>query len=162
MGVLRLIVALLLGAGLSQFPAFSDQYVQRLGGQVDALNAVARDFDASARNAGYSRDEALNDLSGTAFREAHAEDMRVTFARLDRLSADLTMLRTASPLERMLLPHRLRDTETLEATWGDFSPAVPVTSAGLAAGGIGFVLGWLLTALTGMVFRRRHDRVGWR
>ena len=57
--------------------------------------------------------------------------MRAVFARLDRARADLQMLRLAGPLERMLLPHRLRDPETLAATWGDFRPAVPVTAAGL-------------------------------
>ncbi|MEM9851772.1 MAG: DUF2937 family protein, partial [Pseudomonadota bacterium] len=36
----------------SQFPEFSQQYVQRLGGAVDELRRVAADFDASARAAG--------------------------------------------------------------------------------------------------------------
>ena len=40
-GFLRLAAAVCLAAALSQFPAFSDQYVQRLGGQVDALSRVA-------------------------------------------------------------------------------------------------------------------------
>lgn len=161
-GLLRLAVAVFCAVALSQFPAFSDQYVQRLGGQVDALSRVAADFDASAEGAGVTRDQALADLSGTAFRDAHQADMRDVFARLDRARADLQMLRIAGPLERMLLPHRLRDAETLAATWGDFRPAVPVTAAGLWAAGIGLVLGWLLTALPGLVFRRRQDRLGWR
>ncbi|MFD1882935.1 DUF2937 family protein [Paracoccus pacificus] len=161
MSILRLIPALALGAVLSQFPAFSDQYVQRLGGQVDALQAVAADFDASAEKAGYTREQALSDLSGSDFQTAHQGDMRQTFARLDKLSGDLTLLRTASPLERMLLPHRLGDMQTLRATWADFVPAVPVSFAGLAAGGIGFVLGWILAAMLGRPFRRR-DRLGWR
>ena len=88
--------------------------------------------------------------------------MRDVFARLDRARTDLQMLRIAGPLERMLLPHRLRDGETLAATWGDFRPAVPVTVAGLWAAGIGLVLGWLLTALPGLLFRRRLDPLGWR
>ena len=58
-GVLRLAVAVCVAIVLSQFPAFSDQYVQRLGGQVDALTRVAADFDASAEGAGLTRDQAL-------------------------------------------------------------------------------------------------------
>ena len=58
-GLLRLAVAVCLAIALSQFPAFSDQYVQRLGGQVDALSRVAAQFDASARAAGLTRDQAL-------------------------------------------------------------------------------------------------------
>ena len=72
------------------------------------------------------------------------------------------MLRIAGPLERMALPHRLRDAETLAATWGDFRPAVPVTVAGFWAAGIGLALGWWLTALHGLVLRRRQDHPGWR
>lgn len=160
-GVLRLLFAAVFAAGLSQFPAFSDQYVQRLGGQVDALAQVAADFDASATRAGLTRDQALTDLSGSTFRDLHQADMRQVFVRLDRAQADLALLRAASPLERMALPHRLRDTATLTATWGDFRPAVPVTIAGLSAAGIGFVLGLFIWSLLAMPFRRR-DRLGWR
>ena len=35
-------------AGLSQYPEFSQQYTQRLAGQVDALGLVVADFEASA------------------------------------------------------------------------------------------------------------------
>ena len=162
MRLLRLALAALVAALLSQFPAFSDQYVQRLGGQVDALTRVAEDFDASATRAGLTREEALADLSGSAFRDAHQGDMRAVFVRLDRARADLALLRVASPLERMALPHRLRDPETLAATWGDFRPALPITPAGLAAAGIGFVLGLILWSLLTLPFRRRQELRGWR
>lgn len=162
-GFLRLALALICAIALSQFPAFSDQYVQRLGGQVDALTRVAEDFDRSAATAGLTRDEALAELSGSQFRDLHQGDITRTFARLDHAAADLAMLRLASPLERMLLPHRLRDTETLTATWGDFAPSVPVTSAGLIAAGIGFAAGWLLFGLLTLPFRRRRrENLGWR
>ena len=39
-------------AGLSQYPEFSQQYTQRLGGQVDALSEVVADFEASAMRCG--------------------------------------------------------------------------------------------------------------
>lgn len=161
-GMLRLALALVCAICLSQFPAFSDQYVQRLGGQVDALTRVAQDFDASATEAGLTRDQALTDLGGTTFRDLHQADMVRSFARLEHARADLTMLRLADPLERILLPHRLRDPETLTATWEDFRPAVPVTSAGFMAAGIGFLLGWLLFGLLLLPFRRQQDRLGWR
>lgn len=158
-GILRLTLALMCAVGLSQFPAFSDQYVQRLGGQVDALSRLAQDFDDSAARAGLTRQEALADLSGSRFRDLHQADIRETFTQLENAASDLAMLRLASPLERLLLPHRLRDTDTLRATWGDFQPAVPVTSAGFMAAGIGFLLGWLLLGLLALPFHRR-DRLG--
>ena len=62
-GLLRLILALGFAVALSQFPAFSDQYVQRLGGQADALQKVAAEFDASADRAGLTRQAALEELA---------------------------------------------------------------------------------------------------
>ena len=50
---------LAVGAGTSQFPEFSQQYAQRLGGAVDALSEVVADFDTSAVAEGLSRSEAL-------------------------------------------------------------------------------------------------------
>ena len=49
--------------GLSQFPEFSQQYAQRLGGAVDELARVVEDFDADASDVGLNRDEALSQLS---------------------------------------------------------------------------------------------------
>lgn len=157
--VLTLAGALAGGAGLSQFPEFSQQYLQRLAGQVDALTVVVRDFDASAQKNGLSREEALAELQGTAFLDDRRQDLRRTFLRHARLSDNLVALREAGPLERLLMPQRLGDAETLAATWGDFRPAVPVTLDGLAAAGIGFLGGGL--ALSGLLslllwpFRRR-------
>ncbi|MDO5631518.1 MAG: DUF2937 family protein [Paracoccus sp. (in: a-proteobacteria)] len=157
-GLLRLGFAACCAAALSQFPAFSDQYVQRLGGQVDALTRVAADFDSSAARAGLTREQALADLSGSTFRDLHQRDMGRVFTRLEQARADLALLRAAAPLERIALPHRLRDPATLAATWGDFRPALPVTTAGLGAAAIGFGLGLgLWTALAALLRRRRAD-----
>lgn len=161
--LLRIAAALILAAALSQFPAFSDQYVQRLGGQIDAMSLVAEEFDASAARAGLDRAAALADLSGSRFRDAHRADMGRLFTRLDRARADYDMLRLAGPMERVLLPHRLRDPETLTATWNDFRPALPATRAGLMAGLLGAVLGWLVAGLLMLPFRRRaREPLGWR
>ncbi len=147
-------------AGLSQFPEFSQQYLQRLAGQVDALSEVTAEFDASAAKAGLSREEALASMSGTAFLGYRQDDMRRAFARQESLTSDLTLLRATGPFERVLLPHRFADRELLEATWTDFQPAMPVTTAGLATAGAGFLGGWLgIGAVLSLVlapFRRRR------
>lgn len=158
----KLIFAASLATGVagSQFPEFSQQYLQRLGGQYDALSQIAADFDASATRAGLTRDEALAQIKGSTFQDAHRTDMQNAFARLDRITSDLALLRAASPLERMALPHRLRDTQTLAATWADFRPAVPVTTDGFIATGLGFLAGLLglngLAAALRWPFRRRQ------
>jgi hypothetical protein len=153
-----LIASLATGIAGSQFPEFSQQYLQRLGGQYDALSQIARDFDASAKNAGLTRDTALAQIKGSTFQDAHREDMANAFARLDNVTADLALLRAASPLERMAFPHRFRDGQTFAATWADFRPAMPVTIEGAFATGIGFLAGLLslngLAAALRWPFRR--------
>jgi hypothetical protein len=157
--VLSLAGGLAGAAGLSQFPEFSQQYLQRLAGQVDALSEVTDEFDTSATKAGLSREDALASMSGTEFLGYRQEDMRRAFTRLDRLSSDLALLRETGPFERILLPHRFTDTALLQATWTDFEPAMPVTTAGLSTAGAGFVGGW--AAIGGLLsfifapFRRR-------
>jgi hypothetical protein len=43
------LVSGMFGAAIfSQFPEFTQQYMQRMGGQIDALGVVLHDFDASA------------------------------------------------------------------------------------------------------------------
>lgn len=147
------------GVALSQFPEFSQQYLQRLAGQVDALATVTADFDASAAKAGMTREDALASMQGSDFLGFRQADMRATFTRYDRLQSDLTMLREAGPVERLFLPQRFDDPVLLKATWGDFRPAVPATTAGLTTGAVGFAAGWAgVLALLSLIARpfRRH------
>lgn len=146
------------GAALSQFPEFSQQYLQRLAGQVDALSAVVTDFDRSAARNLLTRDQALDQMTGTAFLDDRRADLTATFARFTRLERNLADLRAASPLQRMTMPQKLGDAETLAATWADFRPAVPMTADGLISAAIGFLGGWLaasgLLSLLAWPFRR--------
>lgn len=146
--------------GLSQYPEFSQQYIQRLAGQVDALTVEVKRFDARALSEGLGREEALEALTGSDFLDGHQADERAMFARHTRLSENLTILRAASPLERLTLPHRMADGPTVQEVWGDFTPAVPVSVAGAASAGAGFLGGWLmimaLLAALAAPFRRKH------
>ncbi|WP_439155652.1 DUF2937 family protein [Yoonia sp.] len=160
--MLCLVAGLSGAAGLSQYPEFSQQYLQRLAGQVDALTEVVKDFDASALAAGLGREQALEQMTGTPFLESRQADMRRTFARHARLAESLIMLRDAGPLARLTLPHRMGDAATLRATWADFTPAVPVSVAGATTAGAGFVSGWglfaALFAALGVPFRKSPKR----
>jgi len=148
-------------AGFSQYPEFAQQYTQRLAGQVDALGDVVADFDDSAFAAGFTRTQALAEMSGTAFVEARADDMRATFARHTILSQQLGELRDASALGRITLAHTLRDVPTVKATWADFQPAVPLTLAGAVSAVLGYFGGWMsvavILAMVSGLFRRRAD-----
>ncbi|GKY88325.1 DUF2937 family protein [Sinisalibacter aestuarii] len=144
---------------LSQFPEFSQQYVQRLSGAVDELRGVTLAFDTTARIAGMSREEALDAIGDGEFQTRLRDDMRSRIYRYERLNADYQALAGAAPLQRLARFWHIRDVELVERTWDDFRPALPVTSEGLISAGIGFAGGWgLVTLLIGALFGRRRLR----
>ena len=147
---------------LSQFPEFSQQYLQRLAGKADALAQVTAEFDATAAKNGLTREAALLSLTGSQVALDHQTDLRADFARSATLTENLTSLRAASPLARLTMPQRFGDRETLQATWADFRPAIPATTDGAITAGLGYVGGWgLVSALGGLLaglFGRRRAR----
>ena len=132
---------------MSQFPAFSQQYVQRLSGAVDELRAVTIAFDTTARVAGLSREEALDRMGSSDFQTRLRDDMRTRIYRYERLNADYQALAAAAPLERLTRAWRFRDADLARRTWDDFEPAVPVTMDGFVMAGIGFAAGWAFVSL---------------
>lgn len=147
-------------ATTAQFPEFSQQYQQRLGGAVDALGEVVADFDASAAASDLSRADALAQMQGTPFLERRGQDMARSITRYERLSADLQRLEGQGPFMRAYHVGSFTDTEIAQAAWAAYQPAVPVTFAGLSFAGIGFVLGSLAVSLAAgllrLPFRRRQ------
>lgn len=139
-------------AGLSQFPEFSQQYMQRLGGQVDELTRQVVEFDQTALADGMGREEMLQAMAQTPLVASQEPMWRRTFARHARLSENLMILRDASPIARLTMPHRMADAATVQAVWDDFTPAMPLNVAGVAAAGTGFVGGWVgFAALLGLL-----------
>jgi diphthamide biosynthesis methyltransferase len=117
---------LAVGAGTSQFPEFSQQYAQRLGGAVDALSEVVADFDTSAAVEGLSRSEALEQMIGADFIERRRADMERTFDRHAVLTEDLRLLAEAGPFMRAYHAARFTDGDVASAAWDVFEPAVPL------------------------------------
>lgn len=146
--------------GLSQFPEFSQQYLQRLSGAVDELRVMAVAFDGSATLAGLSRDEALAEIGGSEFEEGLRGTLQERLGRYDRLASAEAELKDRTPLMRLAAPWHFSDTELVQATYQDYRPAVPVTTDGLICAGIGYVGGWAvisgLFALILLPFRRRR------
>jgi hypothetical protein len=147
------------GAGASQFPEFSQQYTQRLGGAVDALSEVVADFDASAAAEGLTRPEALEQMKGADFIERRRDDMVRTFDRHTALSEDLKLLSEAGPFTRAYHAARFTDGDVASAAWEVFQPAVPLNFAGAVFAGFGFFAGLLsiggLLAVLRLPFSRR-------
>ena len=149
-------------AGASQFPEFSQQYVQRLGGAVDELSRFVGEFDADARALGLTRDAALQDLArGSEMGQSRAATMTKTLARHDLLSTNLATLRQAGPFTRAYNAALLTDGEIARAAWSDYRPAIPLTFEGAVFAGVGLLAG--LGVLSGllaffrMIFRRKES-----
>lgn len=132
---------LVAGAGASQFPEFSQQYAQRLGGAVDALEEVVADFDASATAEGLTRDQALVQMTGADFIERRRVDMERTFDRHAGLSEDLRLLNDAGPFMRAYHGARFTDGDVAKAAWDVYQPAVPLNLTGAIFAGFGFFVG---------------------
>lgn len=160
--MLRIIIlsgGLLVGAGASQFPEFSQQYIQRLGGAVDALGEVVADFDASAAAEGLTRAQALEQMRGTDFIARRRIDMERTFERHVNLSEDLEVLRQAGPFMRAYHGARFRDRDVAKAAWANYQPALPFNLTGAIFAGFGFIAGLIgircVCAVLRLPFRRR-------
>ena len=161
--VLTLAGGLTGAAGLSQFPEFSQQYVQRLGGAVDELGRIVAGFDADAAEAGLSRQAALADLgAGGIMGAAQAESVAGIIVRYERLSRDLAVLKGAGPFTRAYRMRSAADSEIARAAWAEFQPAMPLNAAGGIFAGAGFLGGLALIsavlALLRVPFRRRRAR----
>lgn len=161
--VLMLVGGMLGGASASQFPEFSQQYTQRLGGAVDALTQVVVDFDASASAAGLSRNAALAQMRGTPFLDSRRRDMSRTFQRHDALRADLQRLAGAGPFMRAYHAAHMTDRDVARAALAAYQPAVPINMAGAIFAGTGFVVGWMAVWAAVMLllspFRGRPHRL---
>ncbi|WGW02265.1 DUF2937 family protein [Tropicibacter oceani] len=136
-------------AGLSQFPEFSQQYMQRLGGAVDELSRQVTRYERDAETVGVTLDELIDQLGQEgALSLRQAQNMRADIARRDQLAGDLATLEGAGPFMRAKLATHLGDRDIAKRALENFKPAAPLTFEGAVFAGTGFVTGWMgLSAL---------------
>lgn len=138
------------GMGLSQAPAFTQAYLQRLGGHLDEAR---RTLDLVER--GVLVPELTASERGQAA-EGFAE-------RVAELEMTLSSIADASPLMQPLLVMRHADSEIARRAWEAFTPAVPIDAPSLIWTGGGVLLALILYELfkspAAIVRRRRHRPV---
>lgn len=160
--VLTLSVALVSGTATSQLPEFAQQYRQRMGGAIDALEVVKADFvaDAAATNRSVSAALAHMAQSGDEFVQLRGESIERSLERLDALRAQQLAMTGAAAFERVWIFLKEPDTQLSKATWDDFEPAVPVTAEGGVLAGLGFAAGLFALRMIGLAapVRRRRKR----
>lgn len=159
--VITLVGALSGAAGLSQFPEYSQQYLQRLSGAVNELRVVVAQFDASLEAVGKTREEAFAISEGSDLEIRLIQDGKANVERLAFLEDALDRLQGAPVLTRLFQAPMVADTKIATEAYEDFKPALPFTVEGVACAGLGFlgglVLVRILIAVFGWPFRRRRE-----
>lgn len=147
-------------AGLSQFPEFSQQYMQRLGGAVDELGRQVEAYKADAAAGGLDLDTYLRELAQEGDKAStQAGRIRDTMSRHERLSDTLASLEGAGPFMRARLAANFSDRDIAARAYETFEPAVPATFEGAIFAGTGFVGGWAALAAVFAFFRRLWSTV---
>ena len=141
--------ALMLAAGLtgaaasSQFPEYSQQYMQRLGGAVDELARQIQRHERDAETVGLDLPGLLAGLEAEGpLAGKQASNIRADIDRHARLSADLEALEGAGPFTRLKLVSHLRDSAIARRALAAYRPAMPASFEGAVFAGTGFVAGW--------------------
>ncbi len=147
---IRALAALAGAMLLSQFPAFYDQYLQRLGGRLDqARIEIARIEDAARQerlSVGAYIAVFLGDEKSPVRRQGHVMEARIN--ELEDLEAAFAALRDAATAARPMRFAEHAENDTARAAWEDFQPALPLGTEGMTYGLIG-MLGGLLGASMG-------------
>lgn len=141
--------------GASQFPEFSQQYRQRLGGAVDELARQVTRYEADAQAAGMALPMYLAALAAEGpLARTQAANMAADVTRYQDLSADLARLDGAGPFMRAKLAAQAFDGEIARRAWQTYEPALPLTFEGATFAGTGLLTGWLGLSLVFGFFAR--------
>jgi len=153
-----LLFACLGGAGLSQFPEFAQQYTQRVGGAYIELKDVVDGFRQDAANNGKTIDQAIATYAGSddQFFKDRGKSMEVALVREAYLQSHYRALTATGLFAQLRAFVREPDRKIVQETYEIYKPAVPLTSVGAMHAALGFIAGYLLLGLPGMVLRRRR------
>jgi hypothetical protein len=147
--------------GLSQAPEFAQQYRQRLGGALEEVQRIVRDFDADAARSGLTRDEAVALHLGakeSLFRDRGLR-VRQSIERQELLQTQARWFETLPAPARPLAIIRGYDEALMAGMWRDYEPGLPLTPHGAIWAGAGFLtLAGLFMLVTAPYARWRRRR----
>lgn len=148
--------------GFAQFPAFYQQYLQRLGGHRDQALSDLRRLESDAHHLGYSVEAYLANLgaldSEVARQTALRESNRIEEAQ--ELAKAYDYMASAPVLDRPFVFAEHLDPEIFSSTLSVFQPAIPLTPEALIYGAFGLFLAlasWRL-ARRGIMWIKRSLR----
>jgi len=140
-------IAAALGAVIfAQFPAFYQQYLQRLGGRLDQAKLDVDRIMEDAATLGRTLEAYIQELlaSGTSAARLAAKRELERMDNADQLENAYQALSEAGPFERPFAFAQHVDRNLLQETVRIFEPAVPATLEGLLYAGVGILVGLLV------------------
>ena len=142
-GMLDRIFSVAGAVGLSQFPAYFQQYLQRLGGHADEAHRQAELFRRAAMESGMSMDDYIQKFLDQTDRDfqRQGEIIREIIERADYLASALEALQSSNMFTRPFVFLTTVDWEIAGNTWAAFQPAVPTTVEGAVYAGVGILVG---------------------
>jgi len=136
--------------GLSQAPAFTQAYLQRLGGHLDEARRTLSMVE---------RGEWLQRL-GVADREEAITEFGL---RVNELEQAFDAISQAPPLLQPLVMMQYAESDIAQRAWEHFTPAIPVDAPSLVYTGAGIILALLVYELIkapAALFRRKAPATG--
>lgn len=126
----------------AQIPEVVQQYRQRIGGAVDELNIIVRNFDEDSRRSGYDRAGALSIMSKNPERLVREQGQRMEgySRRLDRLSAQQLALANGVTLGAVIAVAFNYDQHIMSQALNAYTWAFPTTVTGIVFA----IIGWIL------------------
>ena len=149
------IVSVLGAASSSQFPAFFQQYHQRIGGSLDQAKVAAERIQQVAKTLGMTVNKMVervilsNDATYQSLGTINIQALE-DLARLEKADAALS---NATGFNKFLQFANHFDPFVAEGTWRTFEPAVPLTSEALVYAVIGMILGILFLRCIEFIIR---------
>ncbi len=134
------------GIGFSQAPAFTQAYLQRLGGHIDEATITIQRMSGGE----------LLPWLGTAGRELAVTELEVRLAQLEQMRQSIV---EAPSLVRPAMMLRHADWSIARRAGEDFTPAIPLDPASLLWTAIGIICAVFLYELLGLpMWARRRGR----
>jgi hypothetical protein len=142
-------VAAVIAYPASQAPEFKNQYTQRLGGSVNELRVIVRNFDEDASRSNMDRSEALSLFKNNPepFVRAQGDRMEENILRFDNLQDQKIALERGGTLDGMITLALHYDQQLFDQTRENYKWAW--TEEGLLFGALVFamsLLGMILAA----------------
>ena len=141
----------------TQWPEFSQQYRQRLGGALDELTRALDAFAADAASQSLTPETALSRLAANPdpLARERADAVKAETARKARIVDALAAMKDAGPVARLAAMARDYDPQVAAGAYQAFEPAIPLGRESWIVGALSFAAGWLATHITAWPVRRR-------